>query len=151
MNLKSVAYIRDVLQIRKLWFWVCLKSRRVSKRDALVLATLRYFKIIDSTVKTVTNFYCNFNNRILRERGMASNPKMEYKVFLCIFQKNSATLSLKEMGKFPWEGKEKGLPSWLSQFSKTKLRQLGRNSKEANKYELDYCLSQFLSLSTMVL
>ena len=31
-----------------------------------------------------------FNNRFLRERGMASNPKMEYQVFLCIFQKNSA-------------------------------------------------------------
>ena len=32
---------------------------------------------------------------------MASNPKMEYQVFLCIFQKNSAmvTLGLKEMGK----------------------------------------------------
>ena len=41
-------------------------------------------------------------NRFLRERGMASNPKMEYQVFLCIFQKNSAmaTLGLKEMGKF---------------------------------------------------
>ena len=56
---------------------------------------------------------------------MTSNPKMEYQVFLCIFQKNSAmaTLGLKEMGKFLWEGREKGLPCWLSQFSKTKLRQ----------------------------
>ena len=26
------------------------------------------------------------NNRFLRERGMASNPKMEYQVLLCIFQ-----------------------------------------------------------------
>jgi hypothetical protein len=36
---------------------------------------------------------------------MASTPKMEY-------QKNSAmaTLGLKEMGKFLWEGREKGLP-----------------------------------------
>ena len=49
-----------------------------------------------------------------KERGMASTPKMEYQVFLCI---------LKEMGKFLWEGREKGLPGWLSQFSKTKLRQ----------------------------
>ena len=50
---------------------------------------------------------------------------MEYQVFLCIFQKNSAmaTLGLQEMGKFLWEGREKGLPCWLSQFSKTKLRQ----------------------------
>ena len=49
---------------------------------------------------------------------MASNPKMEYQVFLCIFQKNSAmaTLGLKEMGTFLWEGREKSLPSWLSHF-----------------------------------
>ena len=57
----------------------------------------------------------------LVERGLASNPKMEYQVFLCIFQKNSAmaTLGLKEVGKFLWKGREKGLPCWLSQFSKT--------------------------------
>ena len=67
------------------------------------------------------------NNRFLRERerGMASNPKIEYQVFLCIFQKNSAmaTLGLKEMGKFLWECREKGLPCWLSQFNFAKLRQ----------------------------
>ena len=28
-----------------------------------------------------------------------------------------ATLGLKEMGKFLWEGREKVLPSWLSQFT----------------------------------
>ena len=28
-----------------------------------------------------------------------------------------ATLGLKEMGKFLWEGREKSLASWLSQFS----------------------------------
>ena len=45
-------------------------------------------------------------------------------IFLCIFQKNSAmaTLGLKEMGKFLWEGRKKGLHCWVSQFSKTKLR-----------------------------
>ena len=61
----------------------------------------------------------------MRERGMVSTPKMEYKVFLCIFQKNSAmaTLGLKEMGKFLWEGREKVLPWWLSQFSFSKLSQ----------------------------
>ena len=49
---------------------------------------------------------------------------MEYQVFLCIFNKNSAiaTLGLKKMGKFVWEGREKGLPCWLSQFRKTTLR-----------------------------
>ena len=42
------------------------------------------------------------NNRFLMKRGMVSKPKMEYQVFLCIFQKNSAmaTWGLKEMGKF---------------------------------------------------
>ena len=40
---------------------------------------------------------------------MASTLKMEYLVFLCILQKNSAmtTLGLKEMGKFLLEGREK--------------------------------------------
>ena len=28
-----------------------------------------------------------------------------------------ATLCLKEMGKFLWEGREKSLPCWLPQFS----------------------------------
>ena len=39
---------------------------------------------------------------------MASNLKVEYQVFLCIFQKTlaMATLGLKEMGKFLWEGRE---------------------------------------------
>ena len=43
---------------------------------------------------------------------MTSNPKMEYQVFLCIFQKNSAMAALgwKEMEKFNWEGREKDLP-----------------------------------------
>ena len=53
---------------------------------------------------------------------MASTPQMEHQVF---FQNNSAmaSLGLKELGKFLWEGREKGLSCWLSQFSKTKLRQ----------------------------
>ena len=56
---------------------------------------------------------------------MVSNPIMEYQVFCCIFLKNSAmaTLGLKEMGKFLWEGRENRLSYWLSQFGKTKLRQ----------------------------
>ena len=33
-----------------------------------------------------------------------------------------ATLGLKEMEKFLWEGREKGLLCWLTQFSKTKLK-----------------------------
>ena len=55
---------------------------------------------------------------------MASNPKMEYQVSLCIFQNNSAmaTLGLKEMGKLLWEGRAKGLPCWLSQIDFEKTR-----------------------------
>ena len=63
------------------------------------------------------------NNMFLRDSGMASAPKMEYQVFLCIFQKNSAmpNLDLKEMGKFLWKVREKGLSCCLFQFVKTKL------------------------------
>ena len=70
------------------------------------------------------------NNRFLRERGMVSNPKIEYQVFLSIFQKNSAmaTLGLKEMGKFLLEGRKKGMPCWLSQFSFAKLSQPTRQT-----------------------
>ena len=47
------------------------------------------------------------------------------RLFFCIFQTNfaMATLGLKEMGKFLWEGREKVLPNCLSQFSFAKLRQ----------------------------
>ena len=56
---------------------------------------------------------------------MASNPLFIIPDFFCIFQTNftMATLRLKEMGKLLLEGREKGLPCWLSLFSKTKLRQ----------------------------
>ena len=56
---------------------------------------------------------------------MASNPLFIILACFYIFPMNFAiaTLVLKEMGKFLWEGREKGLPWWLSQVSKTKLRQ----------------------------
>ena len=47
-----------------------------------------------STLQIFTGVYRVINNMFLRERGMASNPKMEYQVFLCIFQKNSAMATL---------------------------------------------------------
>ena len=52
------------------------------------------------------------------------------RLFFCIFPMNfaMATLGLKEMGKFLWEGREKSLPSWLSQFSFAKLRQPTRQT-----------------------
>ena len=55
---------------------------------------------------------------------MVSNPLFIIPDFFCIFPMSfaMATLGLKEMGKFLWEGREKSLPSWLSQFSFAKLR-----------------------------
>ena len=53
--------------------------------------------IVDSVE---VNMYL-INSRFLRERGMASTPKKECQVFLCIFQKSSAMATL---GKFLWEG-----------------------------------------------
>ena len=44
-----------------------------------------------------------------------------------------ATLGLKEMGKFLWEGREKVLPSWLSQFSFPKVYL--ENAKKVCYYE----------------
>ena len=86
-----------------------------------------------------------FNNRFLREIGMASNPKMEYQIFHCIFQKNSAmaTLGLKEMEKFLWEGREKVLPCWLSQFSFAKFVWKMQNKSDIMKSGLD-AMSLFL-------
>ena len=57
----------------------------------------------------VSNKYF-FNMPYFLGRGFSSNPKMEYQVFLCIFQKNlaMATYGLNEMGKFLGEGREKG-------------------------------------------
>ena len=78
----------------------------------------------------------SLNIRFLRERDMASNPKMEYQIFLCIFQKNSASqtetanwadlfhylpsqrnflISFKPkvaMAKFVWKMQKKSLVFW---------------------------------------
>ena len=56
---------------------------------------------------------------------MESTPFFIIPFFFCIFQANlaMATLGLKELRKFLWEGREKVLPCWLSQFSFAKLRQ----------------------------
>ena len=42
-----------------------------------------------------------------------------------------ATLGLKEMGKFLWEGREKSLPSWLSQFSFAKKSGIMKSGLDA--------------------
>ena len=50
---------------------------------------------------------------------MVSNPLFKIPDFFCIFPMNfaMATLRLKVMGKFFWEGRDKSWPSRLSQFS----------------------------------
>ena len=64
---------------------------------------------------------------------MASNPLFIIPDFFCIFQTNlaMATLGLKEMGKFLWEGREKSLPSWLSQFSFAKKSGIMKSGLDA--------------------
>ena len=108
--------VKDLYQVWETLKFFCLMSS--SKIDHRCLVYFDPKKDILKSKATIDTFLI-FNNRFLRKRGMASTPKMEYQIFLCIFQKNSAmaTLSLKEMGKFLWEGREKGLPYWLSQFS----------------------------------
>ena len=82
------------------------------------------------------------NNRFLRERGMASTPQIEYQVFLCIFQKNSAmaTLGLKEMGKLLWEGREKVCPvGCLSLAPKVAIAKLIGKMQEKSLVLLKVC------------
>ena len=77
------------------------------------------------------------------ERGMAFTPKWNTRFFFAFSKtRNSAiaAIGLKEM-KISLEGREKGLPCWLSQFSRTKLRQptgqssLGKCNKKVWYYE----------------
>ena len=65
---------------------------------------------------------------------MASNPLFIIPDFFCIFPMNfaMATLGLKEMGRFLWEGREKGLPCWLSQFRKVAIAKfIGKMQKKS--------------------
>ena len=57
-------------------------SRFVSTYLVLYEYCREYFKYVQCTWLSLTT--------VLRERGMASTPRMEYQVFLCIFQKNLA-------------------------------------------------------------
>ena len=61
-----------------------------------------YVGMSNTLRKFVSFLITSFNRSSRRERGIASNPKLKYQVFLCILQKNPAmaTLGLKEMGKF---------------------------------------------------
>ena len=54
---------------------------------------------------------------------MTYNPRLMVPDFFCIFPMNfaMATLGLKEMGKFLWEGKEKSLPYWLHSMATVNL------------------------------
>ena len=52
--------------------------------------SLKWKSLLEHQIRKSRLLQRLFNNRFLRERGMASNPKMEYQIFLCIFLKNSA-------------------------------------------------------------
>ena len=65
-------------------FWI-LKRRSQANRPLFIP------RMTDDTEAGLTvSLSLFFNSRFLRKRGMASTPKVEYQVFLCIFQKNSA-------------------------------------------------------------
>jgi hypothetical protein len=56
-----IAYNKDGLLINKLSFWVCI-TRRVTKRDALVLATLRIQQLIYYSTMLLTMLVCTNEN-----------------------------------------------------------------------------------------
>ena len=94
--------------------------------------------------RKLMNYYENFEQVIFnrssrRKRGMASNPLFIIPDFFCIFPINfaMATLGLKEMGKFLWEGREKDLPCWLSQFSISSLGKCKKKKSGIMKSGLD--------------
>ena len=60
--------------------------------------------------------YLYLTTGFLGKEAWRPTPKWNNRVFFCIFQKNTAmaTLALMEMEKILWEGREKGLPCWLS-------------------------------------
>ena len=75
---------------------------------------------------------------------MASNPLFIMPDFFFAFSnRKMATFGLKEMGKFLWEGREKGLPCWLSQFSKKFLWE-GREKSQMNLAMATLGLGKFL-------
>jgi len=71
-----------------------------------------FYKNLKSSFSTWLTGFITF--LVALAHGVASTPKIEYQVFLCIFQKNSATatLHLKEMGKFLWEARENAKKIW---------------------------------------
>ena len=120
IKLKTLSYFNYIFKFQNLiWDFKFIRERK--KFSTSVCIFFSYFERTRGDKKQIfrTLFFNRLNNRFLRERGMASTIKMEYQVFLCIFQKNKAmaTLCFKEMGIFLLEGRETGLPYWLSQFN----------------------------------
>ena len=68
----------------------------------------------------------SYDNRLLRERGMASTPKMEYQLF--IFQKNSAMANHRGLKLDGAMGQGKIFNSLkIEKFSKSFLSHIGKN------------------------
>ena len=67
----------------------CCKGGWISKCILNFVSSSKKWAVFDLCLilNWHTNFVILFNNRFLRERGMASNPKMEYQVFSLHFPK----------------------------------------------------------------
>ena len=80
---------------------------------------------------------------------MAFDPLFIITDFFCIFQTNftMTTLSLKEMEKILWVVREKGMPCWLSQFSKVRLE----NARKNTQYSIFGVDAMPLSLKNLLL
>ena len=81
----------------------CLRNSTSQSVIASANSTEQLLEILGS----LPVIYINRSSR--RKRGMASNPLFIIPDFFCIFPM-MATLGLKEMEKFLWEGREKSLP-----------------------------------------
>jgi hypothetical protein len=70
---------------------------------------IRYKEFFNNIHNLLYQYMYELNRSSRRKRGMASNPLFIIPDFFCVFPMNfaMATLGLKEMGKFLWEGREK--------------------------------------------
>ena len=127
----SLFFFKNILWVaekRHEWKWeIWFAPPKLLYKDLLLCTVkidLRLFNFFLWWISQ-TNLLHQVNRSSRRKRGIASNPLFIMPDFFCIFPMNfaMATLGLKEMGKFLWEGRKKSLTSWPSQFSFAKLRQ----------------------------
>ena len=66
-------------------------DRETSQKSSEGVKKPKSFDAVPPSHRSVSSVF-SLNNRFLRERGMASNPKMEYQVSVCIFKFSKRTL-----------------------------------------------------------